>query len=424
MSIELLAKFNKLIDTKEKKKFLASFFSLATLQCLNYILPLLTLPYLVRILGAEKFGILAFATAIIGYFIVLTDYGFNFTATREISLNSENIEKLNEIFSSVMIIKFILFVISLLLLTILIIFFEKFNTDPLLYYLTFGTVLGQVLFPIWFFQGIEQMKYITIINIVAKLLFTIAIFVFVKHSSDYLLVPLLTSLGAIFAGLYSLYLIRKNFNIKFKFQKLNIILSYLNGGSNLFFTSTLSNLLVSSGTIILSFVSTNTVVGYYSAVEKLFRAIIGLFAPITQALYPISCRKINEEHTAKSYIKKLAIIIGGIAMFVGVSVAILSEKIITLVYGIAFQTYSYILATMMIWLFFGVINNIIGIQYLSALRKDKFYTLSFVIASLITVLLNILLISYFAINAILFSMIFGEILLTIIMVGLIFRFKL
>ncbi|WP_151801044.1 oligosaccharide flippase family protein, partial [Acinetobacter bereziniae] len=158
--------FNKLIDTEEKKRFIRNFFSLATLQGLNYILPLLTLPYLVRVLGAEKFGILAFSTAIIGYFIVLVDYGFNFTATREISLNRDNNEKLNEIFNSVMIIKFILFLISLIIMTFLIVFFEKFNVDPWLYYLTFGTVFGQILFPVWFFQGIEQMKYITIINII------------------------------------------------------------------------------------------------------------------------------------------------------------------------------------------------------------------------------------------------------------------
>lgn len=418
------AKFNKLIDNEEKRRFLGNFFSLATLQGLNYILPLLTLPYLVRILGAEKFGLLAFATAIIGYFIVLTDYGFNFTATREVSLHRDNNEKLNEIFSSVMIIKFLLFVVSLCILSLLILCFNKFNADPWLYYLTFGTVLGQILFPVWFFQGIEQMRYITIVNIASKVLFTIAIFLMVKHSSDYLLVPLLTSLGAIFAGFYSLILIRKNFNIRFKFQKMNVILSYLKGGSNLFLTSALGNLLTSSGTVILSVVSTNTVVGYYSAAEKLFRAIVGLFTPITQALYPISCRKVMDKATAKSYIKKLGMVIGGMALLVGVIVALLSEKIITLVYGVAFQSYSYILAIMMIWLFFGVINNIIGIQYLSASRRDKFYTVSFIVAGLVTVLLNLLLIPNLLINGILISMIIGEIVLTICMLALIFRFKL
>jgi PST family polysaccharide transporter len=92
-------------------------------------------------------------------------------------------------------------------------------------------------------------------------------------------------------------------------------------------------------------------------------------------------------------------------------------------YGKEFATYSYILTTMMIWLFFGVINNILGIQYLSASKNDKYYMYSFFIAGIITVLLNILLVPYFLINGIIFSMIFGEILLTVCMIYFILRFK-
>ena len=418
------SKLNKLIDTTEKKRFLGSFISLATLQGLNYILPLLALPYLVRTLGVDKFGALAFATAIIGYFVVLTDFGFNFTATREVSIFKGDTEKLKEIYSSVMSIKVILLGISLLILIGLTFFFDKFSADPILYYLTFGIVIGQVLFPVWFFQGMEQMKYITIINIFSKVSFTLAIFIFVKDASDYLYVPLLTSLGAIFGGVYSLILISKKFKIKFHFQKIQVILSYLKGGSNLFFTSALSSLLISSGTVILSFVSNNTVVGYYSALERLFRAVVGIFTPITQALYPISCSKINQKEIAYNYFKKMFLIVGGLALFIGAFVAIFSSQIVDIVYGLAFQQYSYMLAIMMIWLVFGVINNIIGIQYLTAMRNDKFYTFSFLIAGVTTVLLNVCLVPYFMINGILFSMIFGEITLTIIMLGLILRFRL
>lgn len=411
------------MNIAEKKRFLGNFVSLATLQGLNYILPLITLPYLVRILGAEKFGLIAFATAVIGYFIVLTDYGFNFSATREIANNKEDKQKLVEIFSSVMIIKIILLIISFVILTLMVLCFEKIGNDALLYILTFGTVIGQVLFPIWFFQGVERMKYITIINIISKTIFTIAIFLFVKHASDYLLVPLLTSLGIIIASLVSLYIVFFRFNVKFKFQNITTIKQYLKGGSHLFYTSALSNLLTSSGIIMLALVANNTTVGYFSASEKLFRAVVGLFSPVTQSLYPISCNKVQDPVIAKSYIKKLLYFIGGAALVVGVTFAIFSECIIKFMYGSEFSAYSYILVIMMIWLFFGVINNIIGIQYLSASKNDKYYMYSFFIAGIITVILNIVLIPYFLINGILFSMIFGEILLTICMIYFISRLK-
>lgn len=411
------------MNIAEKKRFLGNFISLATLQGLNYILPLITLPYLVRVLGAEKFGLIAFATAVVGYFIVLTDYGFNFSATREIANNKENKDKLIEIFSSVMIIKTLLLIISFVILILMIFCFEKIGSDAFLYILTFGTVVGQVLFPVWFFQGMERMKYITIINIISKTIFTVAIFVLVKHASDYLLVPLLTSIGIIIASVISLYIIFFNFKVKFKLQKISTIKTYLRGGSHLFYTSALSNLLTSSGVIVLSLVTNNTVVGYFSAIEKLFRAVVGLFSPLTQALYPISCNKVQDPIAGKIYIRKLLYFIGSAAFAVAIGFAIFSEYVVNFMYGSDYSAYSYILAIMMIWLFFGVINNIIGIQYLSAGKKDKYYMYSFFIAGIITVILNIALVPYFLIDGILFSMIFGEILLTIFMIYFISRFK-
>ena len=327
-------KIKFLTNTEDKKRLMSNFFSLSVLQGANYILPLLTLPYLVRVLGVEYFGLLAFATAMITYFQILTDYGFDLTATREISIHRDNKEKVIEIFSSVMTIKIILMFVSFFLFSILVFSFEKFSKDALVYFLTFGTVVGQVLFPVWFFQGMERMKYITYLNILSKVIFTIAIFVFVQEQSDFYLVPLLTSIGFLVAGIWSLYLVRKKFGVSFKLQTYLTIKKHFIDGWDVFVSRIFVSLYTTINIFLLGLFTNNTVVGYYAIAERIVNAVGGLFTPANQTIYPYMAKIYNKQKEKFfDFTKKIAISYLFLAIVMYIALYIFGEFIVRIISG-------------------------------------------------------------------------------------------
>lgn len=292
----MINKIRNKFKSEDNKRLLSNFMSLSVLQGANYILPLLTLPYLVRVLGVEYFGLLAFATATITYFNIITDYGFNLTATKEISIHRDNKEKIIEIFSSVMTIKVILMILSFILMSILVFSFEKFSQHWEVYCLTFGMVIGQVLFPIWFFQGMERMKYITYLNILAKFIFTVAIFIFVQEQSDFWIVPLLTSVGFIVAGVWSLYLVKKEFQVSFTFQKVETIKTYFLDGWDIFMQRIYVSLYTTTNIVFLGYFTNNTIVGYYAIAEKIIDIFRQFFTIISQVFFPYFAKKFKKNN--------------------------------------------------------------------------------------------------------------------------------
>ena len=301
----MLHKLKIIANTEDKKRLLSNFFSLSLLQLFTYVLPLLTLPYLVRVLGTEKFGLVMFAQAFIIFFNILVDYGFNLSATREVAVNRESKEKLTEIFSSVMSIKFILIVISFAILSIVIFLFDNFSDNIDLFYLTFLWVIGQALFPVWYFQGLEKMKYITIVNVTSKVIFTIAIFIFIKDESDYILVPILNGLGFIIGGILSLRIVYKDFNQDFKIQSFKTLTLYFKESSQ-FFLSRISSVGYSNvNTFLAGILFSPVFVTYYYLADKAVSVILSLFTPVVQTIYPYLAKKYNYSF----FVKLLSILI-------------------------------------------------------------------------------------------------------------------
>ena len=179
---EIKKQINK---SKDGKTVFANFGYLSLLQVAGYVFPLISMPYLARVIGAEGFGKIAFASAIVVWIQTISDWGFNLTATRDVAQNRDNKELVSIIFSNVLWARSILTLLSgiILLLVVLLVPYLRENADII--FVTFLLVPGYILFPEWFFQAIEKMKYTTFFNLFLKLVFTVAVFVFIHKREDY-----------------------------------------------------------------------------------------------------------------------------------------------------------------------------------------------------------------------------------------------
>ena len=382
----------KLMQT-ESKRLLSNFISLFTLQGLNYILPLITLPYLVRVLGVEIFGLLAFATATVTYFNILTDYGFNLTATKKIALYRENKDKVVEIFSAVMSVKILLMIVSFLLLTLLVFSVAKFTSHWELYLLSFGAVIGQVFFPVWFFQGMEKMKYITYLNILAKVIFTVAIFFFVQSKEDAYVVPLLTSLGALISGFFSLIIIKKQFKVSFKFQKLSTLNFYRKEAHHIFISNIAISLYTVSTVFILGLLTNNSIVGVYSAADKLIQAVKGLMGPVSQTIYPFISRKVNESAEAcLNFIRYILFSVGLVFGLLSLFIFFFADMLILLLLGEQYSESIEILRIMSVLPCLIALSNVFGIQTMVVFSRNKPFTLILVLGSILSFILSFILV--------------------------------
>jgi len=316
---------------KEKfKVLLGNFLSLLSVKMINIIQPVVVLPYLTRTLGPELFGLIAFAQSLMEYFVVIIDYGFNLTATRDISKKREDDNEVNRIFSNIFFTKLLLLLVSMTVLFILIFTIERFKTHYALYLFSSLAVIGQAAFPIWFFQGIEKMKYISILNVVAKVFFTICIFIFIRDGEDFIFVPLLNGLGFVIVALLSFLIVVNKYKIRLIFPKFSEIWQSLKEGSSIFISNLAPNLYNNSATFFLGLFSSNTVTGYFSGVVKIVNFFVTLVTVTSQTFYP---------HLAKNprSFRPFLFIMLGSGLILSLIILIFSKLLVDLLLGPEFE---------------------------------------------------------------------------------------
>lgn len=347
------------------KAILKNIISLFGIKGVDYIIPLITLPYLVRVLGPEGYGILAFSLAVVQYCCLLTDYGFNLSATKQIAVNREDAKEVSRIFWSVLVCKSIMACISVILVSIAIFFVSDLNNMALVIFSGMLMVLGNILFPSWLFQGKEKMGLIAIGNITAKCISIPLVFIFVNKEEHVAIAALITGITSVIASVLGLYLVKRHKWITWYRPTFSDLGDMMSDGWHVFISTAAISLYTTSTTLILGFVSTPVSVGYFVAADKLRQAAQGLITPISQSFYPrINAVMSKNENEGFQLIRKLLLIQGSGTFFISFFMFILSPSIIFIVYGNEYKPSIFILQILS-WLPFIIgISNVLGIQTL------------------------------------------------------------
>lgn len=367
---------NRISANKDGKALASNFGYLMIMQITGYIFPLLTIPYLARVIGVEGFGKIAFAAAVIVWFQTITDWGFSYTATRDVARNRDNLEKVSEIFSNVLWAKSLLALISFIILFILTEFIPYLKDNQILLFITFMLVPAKILFADWFFQAIEKMKFITIFDLISKAIFTACIFVFVKEKTDFILQPLFLSLGSILVGLVAFYLIVFKWRVQILPPKWQEIMITLKNSKDVFINNIVPNFYNSFSSVLLGFLGGSIANGLLDAGSKFANIAQQFINIVSRVFFPLLSRKSNKH----SIYAKINITI---SIFSSIILIFLAPFIIKIFFTPEFYRSIIVLQIMACSLVFLALSSTYGVNYMIIHGYEKSLRNITIISSLI-----------------------------------------
>lgn len=346
------------------KSVIGNFYYLILMQVVGYVFPLITLPYLARTIGKEGLGNIAFASAVIVWIQTISEWGFNLTATRDIAKNRNDINKVSEIFSNVIWSRIVLMLSGLCILLVLIVTIPLFEKERLLLLFTFLMVPGQIMCPEWLFQGLEKMKYITILNMVTKSVFTCLIFLLIRDADDYILYPLFLSMGFIVSGIIAFYIILHVHHIKLHTVNLPAIKDTIVQSSDLFLNTLAPNLYNSFSIMMLGWFGGPVSNGIYMAGHKVVEICIHLFGVLSRAFFPYLSRNIGK-HSIYMRISLYC------ALFCSAVIFLLAPLLVSLLFGHGFEEAVWVLRIQSANVLFYAMSDVFGKNYLALVHKER-----------------------------------------------------
>lgn len=400
-------------------------FSLGFIQGINLLVPLLITPYLLKTIGAGNYGVVATAQSLVVFFILFTDFGFNLTSVRRIAQAQGNKKEIENIINGTFFLKLVLLCAAFLIYFFIILMVPQFNRHFIIYLCSFSLVIGQAFLPFWFYQGIEKISKTILPVLIFKVVLIALVFLLIKKPEDALLTNVLLGAANLFAGIYLLVHIGKEYKISLKLLSLPVLKEEFKNGFALFISNFGVAVYSNSYLLILSFFLAPEILGIYSIADKILQILRGLLGLVHQVSYPRVCSIVQEsQHTLMGFIKKvygpvwLLVLLLCILLFFypGIIVSYFIENNQNKLFAAGVLRYfSFIL--------FIVSLNMPFYQSLLAYQKDWLTVRVLFAGALLSVVLNIILVPALKIKGAAISMYIVEALVTLALIYYFFSLR-
>jgi PST family polysaccharide transporter len=366
--------------------------SLYVLQFGNYVLPLATVPYLVRVLGPEKFGLVAFGQGLMAYFSLVVNYGFDWSGTRKVAIHGDNRDSVNRIAADVWGAKALLCAATAALLLILVASIPRLREAAVLLLTLYAYVLGSMLFPTWLFQGLERMSVISVTNLCVRTLGAVAIFLFIRRPGDFLTYAIVFSAQGLLAGIIGAAVAFKMFRLRLTLPSWQGVRQEIADSTPFFFTTAAISLYTSGNAFILGLLTNPVAVGYYSAAEKIVTAVAGLLGPLSQAVYPRFSRLARESrvHTFH-WARKMLALTGSASLVLSVLLFVGAPLIVSIVLGPKYTPSAAVIAILSPLPVLIAVSNVLGVQLMFPFGHERKVLAIVVAAGLVNIALAFLL---------------------------------
>ena len=296
----MFEKLNQLIPFGSfiRNKSIQNFLFLAIIQSSNVLISIISVPLLIQSIGVDQFGPVNLSLSVIILLNILVGFRYNLSAPRQVAISQQDKEALSHLVSNIFSAKFILALTSALLILLGIVGFGLFEGYQVILIYSLLILFSEAALPLWFFQGMEKMKLISIANIFSKLLFLMGIVLFIHDPSQSQWVNFMLGFFGLFINILLLAYIHWVMEIRFYRPEFAAIWKSLKENILLFFSNLASYISINGGLIILSFFSSAETLGMYSLAEKVAMVLRLFPALIVQAVFPNASKLYHEDQTA------------------------------------------------------------------------------------------------------------------------------